>query len=68
MNTISNNKEFVTWKSLKSLPRFYDFLEDNGYCRTCAHFEVDDDVFEATFGCTKEELFHQYKSWYLDNV
>jgi hypothetical protein len=68
MKTETKKREYVTWDSLKSLPRFYDFLEEQGFCATCVDWEVADEILEQTGVGSREELFHEYKRWYLDNA
>jgi hypothetical protein len=68
MNTIhkEDRKEYISWKSLKALPRFREFLEQyDQVCWGCYGFEVSDEILEQTGHDNKASLFRKYKEWYI---
>jgi hypothetical protein len=68
MSIVNKQEEHVTWKSLKSLPQFWDFVDEEGLCRGCIAFEVDDRILVATGEDDKRGIFHKYQQWYRDNL
>jgi len=63
MNSIQKEekKEYLSWKSLKQLPHFWDFVNEQEYCHSCIGWEVDDEILD------RAQLYKDYTKWYKEN-